>query len=147
MSYPTYQPVPPPAQPRSNWLGWLVPVLCLLMGFAIYRYWVDRGTPATEPRAVTARGDLAEDEKATISLFKTNSPSVVFITTLRQGRDFATKLPTEIPAGTGSGFIWDNAGDIVTNFHVVQGANGAQVTLWDHTTWAADLVGIAPNYD
>ena len=147
MSYPTYQPVPSPAQPRSNWLGWLVPVLCLLMGFVIYRYWVDRGTPSTEPRAVAARGDLAEDEKATINLFKTNSPSVVFITTLRQAQDFRTMLPTEIPAGTGSGFIWDSAGDIVTNYHVVQGANGAQVTLWDHTTFNADLVGWAPNYD
>src|SRR5207253_7305796 len=147
MSYPVYPP-PSSQQPqRSLLLGWLIPLLCLLVGFALYRYWIDRGLASTEPRLITARGDLAEDEKSTIDLFRKASKSVVFITTLRPGRDFKTMLPTEIPAGTESGFIWDNAGHIVTNFHVVQSANSAQVTLNDHSTYNADLVGIAPNYD
>jgi S1-C subfamily serine protease len=66
---------------------------------------------------------------------------------LKQARDFWTRSVTEIPAGTGSGFLWDDAGDIVTNFHVVQGANGAEVTLWDHKHYPARLVGVAPEYD
>src|SRR5262249_30811750 len=98
----------------------------------------------------TARGDLAEDEKATISLFKENSPSVVYITTLRSATDIRTLNTLEIPAGTGSGFIWDNAGHIVTNYHVVQGATGAQITLsldGNHKPNAAVVVGAAPSYD
>jgi S1-C subfamily serine protease len=134
-------------EPRSNLINWLMPILCLLLGFAIYRFWIDRGTPSLEPRAVTPRGDLAEDEKSTIALFKENSPSVVNITTLRAARDFRTLNVMEVPAGTGSGFIWDDAGHIVTNFHVVQGANGARVTMWDHTIYDAELIGVAPNYD
>src|SRR5437763_1125848 len=119
--YPGYVPPPsaPPVPPRSGLLGWLVPILCLLMGFAVYRYWIDRGRVSTEPRPVIARGDLAEDEKSTIALFKANSPSVVFITTLQRARDIRTLNLMQIPAGTGSGFVWDDAGDIVTNYHVI----------------------------
>jgi S1-C subfamily serine protease len=53
----------------------------------------------------------------------------------------------EIPQGTGSGFIWDSDGHIITNFHVIQKAGGAKVTLADHSTWDARLVGIAPDQD
>ena len=143
-------PQTPSPEPRPPLLGWLLPILCLLMGFAFYRFWIDRGRVSTEPRPVIARGDLAEDEKATIELFKENSRSVVFITPLRSARDIRTLNPTIIPAGTGSGFIWDNAGHIVTNYHVVQGAAGAQITLsleGNHKTYSAEYVGDAPNYD
>src|ERR1051325_1319206 len=116
-------------EPRSSLINWLMPILCLLLGFAIYRFWIDRGTASLDPRPVTPRGDLAQDETSTIALFKQNSPSVVNITTLRAQRDFRTLNGMEVPAGTGTGFIWDDAGHIVTNFHVVQGANGARVTM------------------
>ncbi|MEO6434437.1 MAG: trypsin-like peptidase domain-containing protein, partial [Tepidisphaeraceae bacterium] len=136
---------------RRALLAWLLPLLCLLLGFAIYRFVFDRGRVWLQPRAVMARGDLAEDEKSTIELFKANSPSVVYITTLKQARDFRTLSILEIPQGTGSGFIWDDAGHIVTNFHVVQSmlqqGGSATVTLWDHQTYPAKLVGVAPNYD
>ena len=132
-------------------INWLLPILSLLLGFAIYRFWFDRGTPALEPRPVTARGELAGDESSTIDLFKTSTPSVVYITTLRQARDFRTLSILEIPQGTGSGFIWDDAGHVVTNFHVIQSSlqrgGSATVTLWDHQTYPAKVVGIAPNYD
>jgi S1-C subfamily serine protease len=131
----------------SPLLRWLVPILCLLLGFAFYRFWFDRGVASLEPRLVAARGELADIEKSTIGLFKASSPSVVHITTLRQARDFRTRSVLDIPAGTGSGFIWDDAGHIVTNFHVVQEASGADVTLYDHETYHADLVGTAPSYD
>jgi S1-C subfamily serine protease len=138
----------PPRPPRRGFRVGLLPILlCLLIGFVIYRFWFQRGTPSLQPRTVAARGDLAPAETSTIKLFQESSPSVVYITTLKQARDFWTRSVTEIPAGTGSGFLWDDAGDIVTNFHVVQGANGAEVTLWDHKHYPARLVGVAPEYD
>jgi S1-C subfamily serine protease len=100
-----------------------------------------------EPRPVLARGDLAADEKATIELFRAVSPSVVFITTLALRRDWFSLNVQEIPRGTGSGFIWDEAGHIVTNFHVLQGSSAAQVTLNDRSSWSAKLVGVSPEKD
>ncbi|HYO11038.1 MAG TPA: trypsin-like peptidase domain-containing protein [Tepidisphaeraceae bacterium] len=139
---------PPPPGP-SRLLVALVMVLGLGMGFLLYRSVFDRGSAALDARPVTARGDLAADEKGTIELFRANSPSVVFITTIRQGRDYSRRF--EVAEGSGSGFLWDNAGHVVTNFHVIQNiANGggyATVTLANHDTERARLVGIAPNYD
>ncbi|MEM6380515.1 MAG: trypsin-like peptidase domain-containing protein, partial [Bacteroidota bacterium] len=54
---------------------------------------------------------------------------------------------TEIPRGNGSGFVWDREGHIVTNFHVIRGADRARVTLADQSTYEAELVGTAPNKD
>jgi S1-C subfamily serine protease len=138
---------PPPPRRQSFILRFLFPLLCVLIGFAIYRFWVDRGTVSLEPRLVAARGELAEEEKSTIALFKASSPSVVYITTLRQARDFRNRSAGNIPAGTGSGFLWDDAGHVVTNFHVVQEASAADVTLSNHETYHAQLVGTAPSYD
>ena len=103
-------------------------------------------TPEAGPRPVTARGDLAADEKATIELFRQSSPSVVFITTLARRRTGLFRV-AEIPSGEGSGFVWDAEGHVVTNFHVIQGANSARVTLADGSTWAATFVGGAPDRD
>jgi S1-C subfamily serine protease len=143
------RPPPPPPPPRreSLVLRFGFPILCVLVGFAVYRFWFDRGVASLEPRLVEARGELADVEKATIALFKASSPSVVNITTLKQARDFRNRSVTDIPAGTGSGFIWDDAGHVVTNFHVVQGASGADVTMSNHETYSAKLVGTAPAYD
>jgi S1-C subfamily serine protease len=88
-----------------------------------------------------------DDERATIELFEHASPSVVYITSLSVRRDFFTLNVLEIPSGTGSGFVWDDDGHIVTNFHVIQGADRAQVTLADRTTFMATLVGVAPAKD
>jgi S1-C subfamily serine protease len=103
--------------------------------------------PTAEPRVIAARGDLAEDEKATIELFKQSSPSVVHITTISVRQDRITLDLLQIPQGTGSGFVWDQDGHIVTNYHVVQGADAAQVTLADQSTWKARLVGAYPDKD
>ena len=90
-----------------------------LVGIGIYRF-AGPGRPAVESREVTPRGSLAADEQSTIDLFKAASPSVVYITTLDRGIDLRTRNVMEIPAGTGSGYVWDNAGHIATNFHVVR---------------------------
>ena len=103
--------------------------------------------PRAAPRLITPRGELAADEKSTIALFRNASPSVVHITTLTVARDLFTLNLLQIPEGTGSGFIWDETGNIVTNFHVIQNADAAQVTLADHSTWKARRVGVAPDKD
>ncbi len=91
--------------------------------------------------------ELLPDEKNTIEIFQKISPSVVFITSLVLRRDFFTLDVFEIPKGTGSGFIWDKEGHIVTNYHVVEGASALNVTLSDNTTYNAQLVGVAPSKD
>jgi len=103
--------------------------------------------PSAQPRAVTARGDLAEDEKNTIEVFRNAAPSVVYITSIALRRGLFNLNVYEIPQGTGSGFIWDGKGRIVTNYHVISDANRLEVTLADHSTWKAVLVGAAPDRD
>lgn len=90
---------------------------------------------------------LNPQEIHTIRLFENASPSVCFITTSTVRRDFWTKNTMEIPSGTGSGFVWSKQGHIITNYHVIKGANRAQVTLSDQSTWDAVLVGAAPEKD
>lgn len=99
------------------------------------------------PRAVTARGDLAQDEQNTIELFKLASPSVVYITTIALRQNLFSLNAIEIPQGTGTGFVWDNKGRVVTNYHVISDANRIEVTMADHSTWEAVLVGAAPDKD
>ena len=103
--------------------------------------------PAATPRAVVPRGPLSADEQANIDLFKRSSPSVVHITTLATQRDMFSRNVMQVPRGTGTGFVWDEAGHIVTNFHVIQGASGARVTLADQTSFDATLVGAFPDRD
>ncbi len=99
------------------------------------------------PRAVAPRGALPADEQNNIALFKTASPSVVNITTLTTERDFFSLNVQQVPRGTGTGFVWDERGHIVTNFHVIQGASEARVTLADQTSYRAELVGAFPDRD
>ncbi len=103
--------------------------------------------PDAAPRAIVARGDLAGDERATIELFERSRDSVVFITTKTQVRDFWTRNVFTVPRGTGSGFIWDAAGHVVTNYHVIENASGATVKLADGRDYKAELVGASPAHD
>ncbi|RPE72897.1 DegP2 peptidase [Tibeticola sediminis] len=98
-------------------------------------------------RTVTARGDLAEDEKATIELFEKSRDSVVYISTAQLVQDVWTRNIFAVPRGTGSGFIWDDAGHVVTNFHVIEGASEATVKLADGRDYKAALVGASPAHD
>ena len=97
-------------------------------------------------RLVTPRGDLAADEQATIELFQRMSQSVVSISTatVRAGPGYNA---VEVPRGTGTGFVWDDQGHVVTNFHVLEGGERWRVTLADQSTWNADVVGLAEDRD
>jgi len=105
------------------------------------------GAAAVQPRAVEPRGPLSADERNTISIFESVSPSVVYITTVQYVRDFFSRNVMRVPQGTGSGFIWDDEGRVVTNYHVIRGAGEALVRLGDQRSFQARLVGVSPEHD
>jgi S1-C subfamily serine protease len=157
---PEQVPLPPRRYARvqrsSAWWGPVVAALglCALIvaGFLIvheYRAYRERQDRSLygNPREVTPAGTLMELEKTNIAIYKKAKPSVVHITSLAVHRDPFNLNTEEIPEGTGSGFIWDKGGHIVTNYHVIQKAQAAHVTLHDHTTYRAELVGAAPDKD
>jgi S1-C subfamily serine protease len=137
----------------SPWRPWLWAGLFLgvLLGVLVSTivsrtFWGLRPVAAAEERPVSLRGPLDPDERATISLFRAASASVVFITTQTQRVDFWTRNVFEVPQGTGSGFVWDEQGHVVTNFHVIQDATSAEVTLGENS-YEAEMVGTAPDQD
>jgi len=106
------------------------------------------GGPEGKPRPVTpAPAELGPDERATIAVFERAAKSVVFITNTAIQRDFWSLNTMEVPQGSGSGFVWNTQGHIVTNFHVIYGANSIKVTLADHSEHQAKLVGADPDHD
>lgn len=100
-----------------------------------------------EPRIVEARGNLAEDEQSTIAIFENSRDSVAFITTRQRVMDAWTRNIFSVPSGTGSGFIWDDHGHIITNYHVIKGASEATVRLADGHDYKAALVGASAAHD
>ena len=93
---------------------------------------------------VTQRFDT---EQATIELFEKAKPSVCYITTKIVQRNYWNRNVEEIPRGSGSGFVWDDKGHIVTNAHVVDESGKAYVTLSDGTTWEAEIIGLERSKD
>ena len=88
-----------------------------------------------------------EDETNTTEVFSGASPSVVYVTSTALRRQMFSLNVLEIPQGAGSGFIWDDSGLIVTNYHVVARANKLTVTLSDQREFEAQVVGLAPERD
>ena len=127
-------------------LPWLVALLAVLVAIAVW-FGLIGPTSAPPPRAVTPRGDLAADEQSTIALFQAVSPSVVYINTRAERINPWTRSVAEVLRGTGSGFMWDEAGHIVTNYHVLAGASSAEVVLSDHSAYMAELAGVSPDHD
>jgi len=144
-------------------------VLIIALLTAVGGYWAGAhrsaagpaASPATQTAAAPApaqngsRGaippqpqpELQDLEKATIALFEHASPAVVFITSLAVQQNAFSLNETEIPRGSGSGFIWDREGHVVTNFHVLAGGDAFKVTLADQSTWDARPIGVAPEKD
>ena len=137
--------------PATTVPAWLVAVLLLAVAFLMLRNagFLPGISPraASEPRTVTPRGNLASDEQSTIEIFRKASPTVVHITTLTRRRDRLSLNVTEVPEGTGTGFLYDDAGHVVTNYHVIRSAQAAKVSLADNSSWTAKLVGYEPNKD
>ncbi len=83
----------------------------------------------TPPKSLPSTLCADSEEEARISIFERVAPSVVYIDTFKQKQDVFSTDVMEIPIGSGSGFIWDNQGHIVTNFHVIQQAKSAQIAI------------------
>lgn len=119
-------------------LAWLV--LPLFQG-------IPGQAPIAEPLRVTPAAAFTNQEERMISVFQTASPSVVYITTTDKVLDFWTRNVSERPSGTGTGFVWDQEGHIVTNYHVVEGYKTAKVRLSDQRIFEADVIGISARHD
>lgn len=102
-----------------------------------------QSAPAPAPQAPA--GDDVESALLRAVYEKVN-PAVVYIENLTvQSRIIATDQA--IPESQGSGFVWDTEGHIVTNDHVVRGADELQVTFWDGVVLPAELIGSDPDSD
>jgi S1-C subfamily serine protease len=109
----------------------------------------EAGQPAGAPLAeqVPANAQFTEDERNTIEVVKKTKNSVVFITNLQYVRDFFYSSDQPVPRGSGSGFVWDDQGHIVTNFHVIDEGDKFMVSLPNQKQVEATLVGREPNKD
>lgn len=142
---------------RLIWTSLAAILLALFFHSFLYHYFPDILHPDyfsgkdkqenAEPRVIQARGNLAEDEKSTIELFENSRDSVVFITTRQRVMDAWTRNIFSVPSGTGSGFIWDDNGHIITNLHVIKSASEATIRLADGRDYKASLVGASPAHD
>lgn len=146
---------------RGSVNNWLIGLLLFLVGMLSYRFIFEQtnffGNSALS-RTVTPRGDLAEDEKSTVELFRNASPSVVAIATTAFVRQ-SWRQVSEVNTGEGSGVVWDKKGHIVTNFHVIASAiqrdtqegettfGSCKVTLADGTEWDAQIKTFTPQLD
>lgn len=90
--------------------------------------------------------DLQPEERNTIRVFERVSPSVVFVVNRGIQRDLFSRRTAEYLRGTGTGFIWDRAGHIVTNYHVIQGASSVSVII-DEQEYPARILGAEPKRD
>ncbi len=136
---------------------WLALLLLLVAGALVYMVFLNQRRPATsqsvgtpEPtayRPIAARGDLAADEQSTIKLFQRVSPAVVHITSSNRQRSRLSFNVQNIPRGTGTGFVWDDKGHVVTNFHVIENGNTVKVTLQDNTSYEAEVIGASKDKD
>lgn len=134
------------SQPLTRWV--------LIGAFIVLASWyfapeisVRFASANATPRPVVARGALGADEQTTIDIFESSKSSVVFISTRERVVDFWTRNVMTVPRGTGSGFIWDESGHVVTNLHVIAGASEANVRLADGRDYTAGLVGASATHD
>src|SRR5438132_285614 len=94
------------------------------------------------PIAPLSPNARTEDERNTIAVFRELAPSTVFVTQKKVVVDYLAGVAEEVSAGSGSGFVWDKLGHVVTNFHVVEGARSVTVTFQDQKTFPAAIVGV-----
>ena len=126
-------------------------ILILFIGFISFP--ADAKAPSMQDKELSsvvhlaANQSLSTEERNTIAVFEKAAKSVVYITNTALRRDFWSLNTFEVPQGSGSGFIWNTHGHIVTNYHVVFGADSIQVILDDQSTHAARVIGVDPDHD
>lgn len=102
---------------------------------------------AVVPAAPLTSGALIENERNTISIFDAAAPATVFVTQKQQVSDWSTRRMVEVESGTGSGFLWDTKGHVVTNYHVLDGGRSFEIGLQDQRSYTATYVGGDPRKD
>ena len=118
----------------------LLAILAMLIVLFLAQPFIERWLASrSAPQPIAPRADLTDLERSSVRLFEAVAPSVVQVGVLKQG-------PTR-GAGSGTGFVWDNGGHIVTNNHVVADGASIVVRFVSGEVVAADLVGRAANYD
>ncbi|MGO9234601.1 MAG: S1C family serine protease [Methylocella sp.] len=125
-------------------------VLCLLVAataFVAEPYIVAWWFSATLPRTISPRADLTETERTTIKLFQTVSPSVVSVFARMNPQDLLSQGQEETEVQTGTGIVWDTAGHVITNYHVIKGTNQFAAHLPSGESVHVRVVGTAPSYD
>src|SRR5262245_27686340 len=134
--YDPYQPYQPyqPQQPRRQPGVYVWPLLIglVILLVVVWRLWPSRGAsldPEYKLRDITPAGNLSDAEKAIIQLYRNSAPSVVNVASSQLVRNRFNYNVQKLPKGSGTGFMWDADGHVVTNFHVVQSANEVSVTL------------------
>jgi S1-C subfamily serine protease len=103
--------------------------------------------PVPPPPPILPPAARIEDEKNTIQIFRSTAAAAVFVTQKQVVVDWWAGRAMEVPAGAGSGFVWDKQGHIVTNFHVADGARSLVVKLQDQREFPAQLIGVEPRKD
>jgi 2-alkenal reductase len=121
-------------------------ILVLATAWVAEPYLLALGVSITGPRTISPRGDLTQAEQTRIKLFQTVSPSVVHVYAQADQQSLLTEQQ-EGAIQTGSGIVWDPAGHIITNDHVINGTNEVGARLISGEFVAARVVGTAPNYD
>jgi S1-C subfamily serine protease len=125
---------------QSNRIPELTLIVLLALGFAAHPGLLS----ASE---VDYLSFATEDEANTTEIFRKASPAVVYVTNTALRRSLFSLNVQEIPRGSGTGFVWNKKGLIVTNFHVIAGADRLTVTLTDRSEHDAEVIGVAPEKD
>jgi 2-alkenal reductase len=123
----------------------VLPVLVVLATVAAFAAVVEAA--GTKPRDIAPRGPLTAEEQHDIALFAAAAPSVAYIFTARLAEGSLPSADNLQPAGAGSGFVWNSLGHIVTNNHVIEGADAVAVKLDQGDPIPAKVVGRTPDYD
>jgi S1-C subfamily serine protease len=116
------------------------------LGIVLVAALVGAAVPSSA-RPVTPRGELTPEEHVTIDIFERAKRSVVHISTAERVRELWSRNEYSIPRGTGSGFVWDEQGHVITNYHVISDASEAKVRLSDGREFSATLVGASQFHD
>jgi S1-C subfamily serine protease len=130
-------------RPTPLWHSFTAFVCAVMVAFAnpSQEHW-SISSPAYAEEALSA------EEKQTVDLFQRNTPGVVFVTTQVFEISNAERMQIEaVPRGSGSGWVYDDKGHIVTNFHVIQNANLLTVKTIEGTELPAKVVGADPGSD
>jgi len=134
----------------------VIAVLAFYVGTAVVSTSAQSQTvswPVTTPQPANTTGAVLESEKAYSDIYNQIGPSVVSINVVAtQSGSGGSLIPGnqnqgQIIQGTGTGFVIDASGDIVTNNHVVQGATRIEVNFFDGSIYKGTVVGVDPDSD